>query len=200
MTSPAFDALLEQARAAHRDTADIARFCPFPTDLRSSSFTAFHIKSADLMAADPVMNAPDAHPLARAFIAAGPQAQWRETYKNTMIGDDFMDRFACYCLIGQGGPWISDQMAGFVVYMPPGLHYTWHHHPAEELYYVLAGQAEFLREGADSKVLHTGDSSFHASNQPHAMETHDHPVMAYVIWRNHLGTPPVLTERTVDRP
>ena len=66
------------------------------------------------------------------------------------------------------------------------------------MYLVLAGQARFMREGAAPETLSAGETSFHASNQPHAMETADHSVMAYVTWRNHLDTPPVLTDREVQ--
>jgi hypothetical protein len=41
--------------------------------------------------------------------------------------------------------------------------------------------------------LGPGDTAFHASNQPHAMTTKDKPVLAYVLWRGDLKTPPVLT-------
>ena len=196
MTTKAFETLREEARKAHLSIPAIAEFCSFPTDLAKSEYSAFHIRAADLLARDPALQG-EIHPLARAFVNAGPDAQWRETYKGTEIGSTFMDKFACYCLIGRGGPWISQTMAGYVVYMPKGLYYPWHHHPAEELYYVLAGEAEFFREGQPSAVLGAGDASFHASNQPHAMETKESSVLAYVAWRSELDTPPVLTEREV---
>lgn len=195
MTHPAFIRLLNAARAAHATQPQLAGFCAFPDDLAPAPVAPFHIAAADLMAQDRTLAA--SHPLAAAFRAAGPQAQWRETYKGTDIGQDFMDRFACYCLIGAGGPWASRQMAAFMVYMPPGLYYPWHHHPAEELYYVLAGEAEFYRDGAAPETLRAGQTSFHAGDQPHAMQTHNHSIMAYVIWRGHLDTPPVLTRRRV---
>jgi quercetin dioxygenase-like cupin family protein len=183
--------LLEAARAAHATNPVLRDFCPFPNDLTPREVTPHHINAARLMEAEQGFT-PDA--LGRAFIAASPQAQWRETYKGTDIGQHFLDRFGCYCLIGAGGAYRSDQMAAYVVYMPPGLHYPWHHHPAEELYFVLAGEARFMRWGAPDEDLRAGDSSFHASNQPHGMETGDHPVLAYVLWRNGFASPPVLNE------
>lgn len=39
----------------------------------------------------------------------------------------------------------------------------------------------------------------HKSNQLHALETKDQPLMAYVIWRNHLDSKPVLTEQPIIR-
>ncbi|MDG1939028.1 MAG: hypothetical protein P8I33_00225, partial [Paracoccaceae bacterium] len=54
--------------------------------------------------------------------------------------------------------------------------------------------AEFFKHNENNKVLKPGDVSEHLSNQPHAMRTHNLPIMAYVIWRNHFDTPPVWTD------
>ena len=197
MTTPAFQALLEAAYQAHIRVPALKGFCVFLDDLRISTYEQRWIPPSDLMVGDANLLDGGSDPLAQAFIDAAPDAQWRLTYEGTNIGQDFLDRFGCYCLIGKGGPWISDQFAAFVVYMPPHLYYTWHHHPAEEIYYILAGEAEFFREAERAEILSAGQSSFHASNQPHATETHDKGMLAYVLWRNEFQTPPVLTEREV---
>lgn len=201
MTDPAFLHLVDLLRDLHRSHAGLGDFVPFAHDLRATGFKPFHIPASDLLQAETRLSSPDdLAPLRDAFVAAAPLARWRETYKDTDIGDDFLNRFGCYCLIGPDAPFVSDQMGGWVVYMPPHLDYTWHHHPAEEMYVVLAGEAEFRREGEAPETLRAGDTSFHASNQPHAMTTHDHPVMCYVTWRNNLHTPPVLSPRAVVHP
>lgn len=198
MTDQAFEALLEQARAAHETQACLTEFCPFPGDLHEQAVEPFHIPAADFLNRETGLYS-DALPEFRdAFVTAGSVAHWRETYRQANIEQYFLDRFGCYALIGKGGPWVSARMSSYMVYMPPNLYYPWHHHPAEELYLVVAGEAEFMREGADPETLRPGDHSFHASNQPHAMQTRDHPVMAYVVWRNNLETLPVLTERDVN--
>lgn len=194
MTTPAFETLLDAARATHAATSALQEFCAFPGDLTPQDMKPFDIPARKLMVDETAWPDADLHPLAKGFIDAASDAHWRETYKDTDIGADFMDRFACYCLIGPNAPWTSQTMYGFVVYMPAGLWYPWHHHPAEELYFVLAGEGEFLKEGAAPETLRTGQASFHASNQSHALHTHDHPVMAYVLWRNHFDTPPVWSE------
>lgn len=198
MAHPSFDALLAHARTAHETRPALRGFCNFPEDLLPSPITPHHIPAADLMAQDRGLFATDLAGFRDAFVAASPVAMWRETYKGTAIAQNFLNRFACYCLIGQGGPWISTHMSSYVVYMPAGLDYPWHHHPAEEMYLVLAGQAEFMREGEAAETLGPGGNSFHASNQPHAMRTVDHPVMAYVVWRNNLDIQPVWTDREVN--
>jgi hypothetical protein len=192
-----WDHLLETAKQVHQSIPAVQAFCPFPTDLIEQDVQAFHIPAANYLAQEKGLVTRQFAPLRDAFIAVKEQALWRETYKETNIGQDFMDRFGCYCLIGQGGPFRSAKMCAWMVYMPPQLHYPWHHHPAEEMYLTVAGEAEFMRAGLPNKVLRAAETSEHTSNQPHAMQTHAHPVMAYVIWRNGFQTPPVLTEGVV---
>lgn len=193
MTRDVWDRLLAEARRAHTGSAALSEFCAFPDDLAAQDVTAFPIAAAGLMAREAGF-APGPNPFRDAFVAAGPLAMWRETYKGTDIGEDFMARFGCYCLIGAGGAFSSQKMWAWVVYMPADLHYRWHHHPAEEAYYVIDGTAEFFRYGEAPERLGAQAVSVHRSNQPHAMTTHEAPVMAYVVWRNGFETPPVLTE------
>lgn len=42
------------------------------------------------------------------FIDVGFLVKWCEIYKGIDIGDDFMNCFGCYCLIGEGGVFYSD--------------------------------------------------------------------------------------------
>ncbi len=189
-----WDRVLTAARSAHQRSPAMKAFCPFPDDVTPQAVEAFHIPAADLLAQETRLHTQDHADLRDASVAAGSFARWRETYKGTDIGQDFMDRFGCYALIGGGGAFTSQQMWAWVVYMPEGLYYPWHHHPGEEMYLVLAGQAEFMAEGRPNEILRPGQTSQHRSNQPHAMQTHDHPVMAMVIWRNGFDTAPVLTE------
>ena len=93
-----------------------------------------------------------------------------------------MENFGCYELIGKDGPYRANGMRGFLVYMPPGLWYPYHRHPSEELYYVLAGRADFHIAGVVQN-LGSGDHAYHKSNIPHALETRDSSVLAWVLWR-----------------
>ncbi|SMX39089.1 dimethylsulfonioproprionate lyase family protein [Octadecabacter ascidiaceicola] len=185
--------LLAEVQSLHETSPSLQSFCPFPNDAAAQDVTPFHIVSTDLLQREEGLVSDRYGPLRDAFIAAAPHAQWRETYKDTDIGQDFLDRFGCYCLIGDGGAFTSESMRAYMVYMPAGLHYPWHDHVAEEIYFVVAGEAEFHRHGEASETLTAGDTSFHASSQPHAMTTHDHPVLALVLWRNGFDSGPKLT-------
>jgi mannose-6-phosphate isomerase-like protein (cupin superfamily) len=130
-----------------------------------------------------------------ALIGVWDQAHWRETYRDTNIGEDFLTRFGCYELAGWEGHFTCQPMRSFLVYSEAGLYYPWHHHPSEEMYVIVAGSALFEAKGREPRVLGPGDAAFHASNQPHAMTTSDKPVLAYVVWRGpDMNIAPVLTD------
>jgi mannose-6-phosphate isomerase-like protein (cupin superfamily) len=193
MADPAFDTLLAALRRTYAAAPVLHDFAPLPGHLPQQPVAPHHIPAATLMESDPGLFATDHAALRDAFIAASPLAAWRETYKGTRLEGDFLDKFGCYCLIGAGGPYAAPDMGAYVVYMPAGLYYPWHHHPAEELYFILAGEAEFLLEGHSPATLGPGDHVFHPSMRPHATETREHPFMALVLWRGDLATKPVLT-------
>lgn len=193
MTRDVWGQLLADLKQVHDCHSALSDFCPYPTDITPKDVAPYHIAPRDLFEADTNISGATLGGLHRSLIAASPLATWRETYKDTDIGQDFLDQFGCYCVIGPRGAFSSDAMLAFVVYMPPHLHYPWHEHPAEELYFVLSGQAEFHRDGELSEVLGAGDASFHGSNQPHAMTTHDTSVTALVLWRNGFDTGPKLS-------
>ena len=195
MSRTEWTALLNEARTTHESYPELSAFCPFPEDLEPCDVAPHRINPAILMETD---RALDSAPLAAfrdAFVTCSPHAGWRETYRGTSIGEDFLNRFGCYELFGKDGAFRSAQSRSFVVYATPGLYYPWHHHPAEELYLIVAGEAEFHLEGEGSRLMRPGDTVFHPAGRPHAMTTHDKPVMAYVMWRGDLETAPVLTDR-----
>ncbi len=191
-----FDTLLAATREAYLGHPETRAFAPFPADVTPQEVAPFSCPPAALLRAEAGFFTDRYAALQQAIVAAGDIAQWRETYKDTDIGQDFMDRFGCYTIIGPGGPFTSNGLRAWVVYMPPGLHYPWHHHPAEELYLVLSGSALFLKRGHPEVILNPGDTAFHASNQPHAMETGAYPVLCLVVWRDGFDAGPVLTPVT----
>ena len=185
--------LLEVARKVHFGNSKLQDFCPFPKDIIKQNFQPFHIPASDLMQNEIGLYTDDYNELRDAFISASPYAHWRQTYKGTTVGKQFLDEFGCYGLIGPESPFQSEKMRAWVVYMPKSFYYPWHHHPAEEMYLCLAGEAVFRRKNCPEIRLGSGGVIEHTANQPHSMETLEHPIMAYVVWRSEFGTKPVLT-------
>ena len=185
--------LLRTTQDAYAGNAEMRGFTPFPDDIVHQAVTPFHNPCCGVFCEDKELVSQKYPALQDAIRAASDAVHWRETYKDTNIGDDFMDRFACYCIIGDNAPFMSAAIRLFIVYMPPHFYYPWHHHPAEEMYMVVSGNGVFKRKDCPDERLTEGETSFHQSNQPHAMETLDDPVLCLVAWRDDFETPPVLT-------
>ena len=188
-----WEKLLETAKKVHLANSKLQEFCPFPKDIKKQEFSPFYIPASDLMQNETGLLTGDYAELRDAFILVSPYAHWRQTYRGTIIGERFFNEFGCYGLIGPESPFQSEKIRAWVVYMPRKFYYPWHYHPAEEMYLCLAGEAVFRRENCPDISLGSGDIMEHSANQSHAMETLEHPIMAYVVWRNGFSTKPVLT-------
>jgi mannose-6-phosphate isomerase-like protein (cupin superfamily) len=110
-------------------------------------------------------------------------ADWQLTYTEDEVGQDFLNRYGWFELVGPEGHYRSDEIRAYIAYWGENLYYPWHLHEAEELYFILAGEALFEAEGDDPVTLRPGDIRIHRSNQPHQMTTGDSPVLALVLWR-----------------
>jgi len=191
-----FQNLLHATQTAYRANPETQAFADFPSDIERQSVSSHHCNCSDVFQHDSKLASAKYADLQNAILAASDVAHWRETYKGTDISNDFMDRFGCYCIIGEDAPFMSEQIRLWMVYMPAQLHYPWHHHPAEEIYMVVSGNAIFRRQGCPDEVLSEGQTYFHKSNQPHAMETMDEPILCLVAWRDSFQAPPELTDYT----
>lgn len=187
------DAILNDIRNMHDANAQLRTFCPFPDDVTPQPVTARHMGAKDYFAREKGLFGDAYRNIANLLHDLGAKAYWRDTYAGTQVSERFMDQFGCYSLIGKNGFFHSDKMNAWMVYMPAELYYPWHQHPAEEMYLCLAGEAVFKKQGSEDVTLRQGGIALHQSNQPHALETREHPVLCYVVWRNALTTPPVLT-------
>lgn len=182
MSEPLFEHALDEVRRFYEASKALSDFYAFPEQdaFQWRELEPHHIHPATLFAKDESLN-DGAFPTVRdALLAVKDQAFWRETYKDTNIGEDFLNRFGCYELFGWEGHFQCQETRGFMVYSTGDLYYPWHHHPAEEMYFILAGEAEFATEGNTPKLLKPGDTVFHAENQPHNMQTFEKGVLAWV--------------------
>lgn len=134
------------------------------------------------------------------LVGAAPIMHWPEIYKESDIqidgvSCDFMEHLGVYTIVGGTGPFQSQNMSVYLVYMPAGLTYLWHYHPAEELYFIISGEAVFRRDGHEDILASEGMHIIHETNQPHEMQTYDKPMLSLAIWRNHLDVVPTLIAR-----
>lgn len=171
--------LLDAVQSLHASTPAMAEFGAWPTDLRHADFPPRHIPATDLVAGFGAGGLP----IGTAIAQAAPHASWKRTYTEAEVGADFRARYGYFELFGPSGHFHSDQLRCYVGYWGGGLHYDWHNHEAEELYFCVGGSGKFHAEGEDDKTLRPGEAKFHRSMQRHAMTTGDEPFLCLAFWR-----------------
>lgn len=189
-----FDALLSATRRAYLEHPEATGFAPFPADITPQAVDSVARPAKELLRQDAGTDVDALASLRQAVVAAADVVTWLDHYQDSDLGPGFHDRFGCFPIIGDSGPFISDSLRAWVVYMAPNLYYPWHEHVAEELYLVISGSAVFRKAGSADVTLRAGDTVFHGHNQPHATETGDEPVLCLVLWRDDFAHAPVLSD------
>ena len=194
-----YKTLLSAALNVYQHHDEMMAFAPLPDDIISQPLTPRAHNASHLLQTETELTSTYYQDLTSLIQNTAPQMCWRNIYSPPPNAPpsqayEFSKRLGCYSLIGRDGPFASDSLRLFVIYMPAHLHYPWHTHPAEEIYMVLSGEAIFKRKGYDDERLGEGQTMFHQSQLAHAIETKDRPMISLVAWRDHLDTPPILLE------
>lgn len=192
-----YDEILTELGILFETQTGLSDFCPLPDSLARQLVEPNHRAASDDLQNETRLISSAFASLQETLIAASPDMHWREVYRKDShtpsgISFDFMERLGVYAIIGETGPFLSKDMSAYLVYMPAHLTYPWHYHPAEELYFILSGEAVFRREGHEDRLVRESDIIIHDSNQAHEMQTYDSPLLSIAIWRNHLDIAPTL--------
>jgi len=139
-------------------------------------------------------------PLVEAILAAKDILYWQQSYSvSDGFDDDYLNRYGWFNLISPDGVFVSDDLRVSVGYWGEGLYYKEHWHEPEEIYLVLSGAATFISQGRAPRACSVGDTVFHESNQPHAIDMTPGPLLAMSFWRgNSLLAKPGLPEGKDD--
>lgn len=99
----------------------------------------------------------------------------------------------CANLVGkkrdsQSNPFLfhSDNVLVGLFLLGKGNLYPEHKHPAKEMWVVLSGEAKWKRGGEEWLTRKAGEYFMHTSNQSHAMQTLDEPLLAMWAWTGDL--------------
>ena len=127
--------------------------------------------------------------LARAFAAVEPRSDWLQNpnYTAAVMGEDFVANYGYVELVGPKRPFESRALLVGFLLLGPGTHYPDHRHEAVETYHVVAGAAEWWREGQDWRVEQPGAAIYHLPNEAHAMRAGAEPLLALYCWSGEIG-------------
>ncbi len=181
--TPAMMHLLDVVRELHVADTRLSDFAPFPQDMHPDTLRPCEKPATKLAAQWPLSGTQATDAVVNAIRDAAYDAHWLQAYTEEEVGTDFINRHNYFELYGPSGAFRTNACRGYISYWGAGLNYGWHQHMAEELYVILSGEAEFFAQGEKSAQLQPGDIRLHLSNQPHAMITHEQPLLTYIIWR-----------------
>jgi hypothetical protein len=163
-------------------TLDRAR--PVSDEARSPELTAHAtavLRWLPRMAADAGAFGAD---FVKDLCAEAASLDWRQTYTVAEVGERFLQNYAWTELVTPGPPTGAAQISCGVLVLGPDTFYPPHRHEAEEIYLPLVGTAEWLQGEAVWRERPPGTLIHHSSEEPHAMRTGEHPLMAMYLWRS----------------
>lgn len=137
------------------------------------------------------------HPLAEALVTAMSREHDRVAWHASASYDDeptmadFLRHYAVAVIFGldrfgRRCPYFSDRAALGVTLQAPGVDYPAHAHEAVEIYYILAGSADWQQGDGIWRRKVPGDFVLHEAHEPHAMRTRDEPLLAMFAWVSDL--------------
>ena len=131
---------------------------------------------------------PDAHPACK--LVAEAEFDWAPpaTIDDPVYVEHSVPK-AHIELIGPDGIVTSDRIRMGLYGMLPGHEYGIRTHLAEEVFVMIAGEADWKR-GHDQEYgpLRAGDRSYHPSMTPHANRTRDSAFMSVFVWVGDVST------------
>ena len=113
-----------------------------------------------------------------------PHVNWNNGYSEDQTSKEFLDKYGFFELIGPTGHFVTTDMALYVNYLDKNSYYPWHNHEAEELYFIVSGEAKFESESEKPKILKSTDIRFHKSYEAHRITTTNKNILSFVIWKN----------------
>lgn len=127
------------------------------------------------------------------FLSLAPALPWIQTagYRG-VLSQVFHDNYGYVQLIGPKSIVEHRSVRVGIAVWGPNLHYPSHHHEAEELYHVLAGQPSFSSEGV-FRITKPGDAVHHEPWQPHQQDFGATPTVLLYCWAGAVVADATLT-------
>ena len=91
------ETLYDEVKKLHYGHKGLKDFIDFPSDIVPKSIEPHWVPAAGVLKKEKGLFSNNYKKLCEAIVGSAKEVIWRETYKGTNIGNDFLDKFACVC-------------------------------------------------------------------------------------------------------
>lgn len=128
------------------------------------------------------------------FLSLASALPWIQTAGYSgVLSQDFHDNYGYVQLVGPKSIVEHRSVRVGIAVWGPHLHYPSHHHEAEELYHVLAGEPSFTGSDGVQRITKPGDAVHNAPWQPHQQDFGTSPTVLLYCWTGAVVADAALT-------
>jgi len=159
-----------------------------PTDQTDKTIVDAYLESACARSGEAGSHSND---IANALLAVASQIDWHMSPRDPVEGPDavlFSRNFVATTIIGDGGILPSDKVAAGFSLQAPDIYYPPHAHFAEESYWIIGGEGDWRVDSDPWFAVRPGDTTYHAPEARHTMQTNAYPMLAIWLWTSDLDS------------
>tara|TARA_A100001011_G_scaffold154886_1_gene163403 strand:+ start:439 stop:1029 length:591 start_codon:yes stop_codon:yes gene_type:complete len=183
-TENLFKNTINEIQNLWKTNKNLSKFVSWPQDLKFTNSQNKRIAVTDKLSSWNINDQSSNSKIHKLISNLSQYVRWESGYYEKDVSKSFLNNYGFFELIGPTGHFETTKMALYVNFLDKNTIYPLHNHEAEELYYIVSGEAKFEDEKGEYKILTPTETRFHKSYEPHAITTYKKQILSFVIWKN----------------
>lgn len=183
-TEDLFIRALKEIKYIWSTNQTLSNFVSLPEDLKLDSVKNNQINATTKLASWSESDVGTNKKIHKILSSLSFHVKWENGYAEKDVNKNFLNNYGFFELIGPTGHFKTSKLALYVNYLDKKSFYPLHNHEAEELYFIISGEAKFENNNGDYEILTSNKTRFHKSFEPHAITTDNNQILSFVIWKN----------------
>ena len=183
-TEDLFIGALKEIKYIWSTNQTLSNFVSLPEDLKLDNVKNNQINATTKLASWSESDVAVNKKIHKILSSLSFHVKWENGYAEKDVNKNFLNNYGFFELIGPTGHFKTSKLALYVNYLDKKSFYPLHNHEAEELYFIISGEAKFENNNGDYEILTSNKTRFHKSFEPHAITTDNNQILSFVIWKN----------------